>query len=167
MELKHPKAAEQYADDVLSGKILAGKHVRLACQRFKDDLKRKDLWFDEKSANRVCNFIERLPHVKGKWAAKKQNIKLEPWQVFAECNLFGFRWADTKKRRFRESYEEVARKNAKSTRVAGRALYMFCADDEFGAEVYAGATTERQAWEVFRPMHQMVKRTPELREHYD
>ena len=41
---------------------------------------------------------------------------------------------------------------------------MFSADGEFGAEVYAGAGTEKQAWEVFRPAKQMLERTPELRE---
>jgi phage terminase large subunit-like protein len=39
---------------------------------------------------------------------------------------------------------------------------MLAADSEMGAEVYAGATCERQAWEVFRPAKQMVERTPEL-----
>jgi phage terminase large subunit-like protein len=167
MEKKHPKAALQYALDVTEGRILTGRLTRLACQRFLNDLKRDDIWFDEVAANRECNFIERLPHVKGKWAAKKETIKLEPWQSFAECNLYGWKWKRNNLRRFRESYEEVARKNAKSTRLAGRALYMFCEDGEFGAEVYSGATSEKQAYEVFRPAHQMVKRTPKLQRHYD
>ena len=161
----HPIAAKRYAQQVVAGEIVAGKYVRLACQRFLADLERDDIWFDEVAAQRECNFIERLPHVKGKWAAKGETIKLEPWQSFIECNLFGFKRGEL--RRFRESYEEVARKNAKSTRIAGRALFMFCEDGEYGAEVYSGATTERQAWEVFRPMHQMVKRTPDLKHKYD
>lgn len=41
---------------------------------------------------------------------------------------------------------------------------MFAADGEFGAEVYSGATSEKQAWEVFRPAKQMVERTPDLAE---
>ena len=47
---------------------------------------------------------------------------------------------------------------------AGVALYMLCADGEFGAEVYCGATTEKQAWEVFRPARLMMIRTPDLAE---
>ena len=35
-----------------------------------------------------------------------------------------------------------------------------------GAEVYSGATTEKQAWEVFRPARIMAKNTPQLCEHY-
>ena len=44
---------------------------------------------------------------------------------------------------------------------------MFAADGEYGAEVYSGAGTERQAWEVFRPAHQMIKRTDDVRQELD
>lgn len=40
---------------------------------------------------------------------------------------------------------------------------MFTADHEYGAEVYCGATTEKQAWEVFQPAWRMIKRRPRLR----
>lgn len=72
---------------------------------------------------------------------------------------FGWLSKRTGKRRFRESYWEVPRKNGKSVIAAGVGLGMFLMDDEFGAEVYAGATTEKQAWEVFRPARLMVKRS--------
>jgi phage terminase large subunit-like protein len=67
-----------------------------------------------------------------------------------------------KLRRFREVYTEIPRKNGKSAISAGVALYCFTCDNEFGAEVYSGATTEKQAWEVFRPARLMCKRTPLL-----
>ena len=60
----------------------------------------------------------------------------------------------------------VPRKNGKSIIGGGIGVYMLTADGEFGAEVYSGATTEKQAWEVFRPAKLMVERNPELREHY-
>lgn len=56
----------------------------------------------------------------------------------------------------------MPRKNAKSTIAAGIGLYKFAADHEFGAECYSGATSEKQAWEVFRPAKQMAERTPAL-----
>jgi phage terminase large subunit-like protein len=56
----------------------------------------------------------------------------------------------------------VPRKNGKSALSAGIALYMLCADGEFGAEVYSGATNEKQAWEVFGPARLMAQRTPAL-----
>ena len=158
-----------YADDVVSGAVIAGEYVKLACKRFKRDRKRTDwqYYYDDDAADRAARFQQSLPHTKGTWAARGQKLVYEPWQCFVECNLFGWLDKDTKKRRFRESYEEVARKNGKSIRLAARGLYMFCADGEFGAEVYSGAGNERQAWEVFRPARQMVKRTPVLANKFD
>lgn len=167
MKLSHSVDALKYADDVLSGEIVAGKWVKLACQRFKDDLKRHDVWFDEESAQKAVNFIERLPHTKGRWAAKKELLVLQPWQKFIVCSLFGWKRSSDNLRRFRSAFNLISRKNGKSALAAGIGLYCFCADDEFGAEVYSGATTEKQAWEVFRPAKQIVDRTPSLKQFYD
>lgn len=160
--------AKRYAHDVVSGKVVVGRFVRLACQRFLDDLKRKDWEFvyDVGKADRAVRFMELMPHTKGKWSAKKQRLVLEPWQCFIECNLFGWAHRETGLRRFREAYEEVPRKNGKSLRLAARALFLFAADGEAGAEVYSGATTEKQAHEVFRPAWQMVQKLTGLRDRF-
>jgi len=147
---------------------VACRLVIAACRRHLNDLKRVGdpefgYRFDPAKAERCCRFIERLPHVKGKWASRKETIKLTAWQVFIVCCLFGWVNASTECYRFREAYIKVARKNAKSTLSAGIGLYKFSADGEFGAEVYSGATTKKQAWEVFRPARQMVDRTPLLK----
>jgi phage terminase large subunit-like protein len=165
----HVAKALQYARDVVDGAIPACKWVRLACQRHFDDVKRysarnSKYRFDPDKAERICKFIELLPHTKGRWAVRRPgesvNIVLEPWQCFGLCMVFGWVRRDNGKRRFRDSYEEVPRKNAKSTIAAGVGLYCLAADGEMGAEVYAGATTQKQAWEVFRPAKLMAERTP-------
>lgn len=166
------RAAERYARDVVEGKIVACKMVKLACQRHLDDRKRKaspsfPYLFDPAKAERVARFLQKLPHTKGKWAGRKMKVKLEPWQLFSVCIPFGWVHRKTKFRRFRVIVIFVPRKNGKSIIAGGVGLYMFCADDEFGAEVYSGATTEKQAWEVFRPAKLMVERTNPLREHFD
>lgn len=164
----HVDAANRYARDVVAGKILACKWVKLACQRHLDDLKKKD-WpyrFDKKKAERVCKFIELLPHTKGQWAAKQETLVLSPWQVFVVCSIFGWVQKKTGLRRFREVYCAVPRKNGKSLLAAAIGLYCFAADGEFGAEVYSGATTEKQAWEIFTPARLIAKRTPDLCEEY-
>ena len=160
-------AANRYARNVVAGKIDACKWVRLACKRHLDDLEaskaRSFKWkFDKAQAERVCAFVQLLPHTKGKWARERRLIKLEPWQLFIFCSVFG--WVSKKNglRRFREVYCEIPRKNGKSVVAAGIGLYMLCADGEYGAEVYCGATTEKQAWEVFRPARLMMLKTPDL-----
>lgn len=164
------ETAHQYARDVLDGDVLACKWVRLACERHLDDLDRSGsegfpYRFDREAAAQPCRFIENLPHVKGRWGARGETIELEPWQCFFVCVLFGWLREDGT-RRFRRAYLEVPRKNAKSTLAAAIGLYCLVEDDEYGAEVYSGATTEEQALEVFRPAWQMVSRTEDLREFY-
>ena len=159
------ESALAYADGVLAGKILVGELTRLACQRFMNDLDRAHAgWkyiYDQEFADEAVLWMEALPHVKGEWAKRGELLQLEDWQRFIECNIWGWVHRKTGLRRFLESYEEIARKNGKSVRVAARALRFFVADDEYGAEVYTGATTERQAWEVFRPAREMCKREPD------
>ncbi len=54
------------------GRKKHGRWIRLAAKRFLDDLKRArrrgtPFFFDEWHANDACDFIEKLPHVEGKW----------------------------------------------------------------------------------------------------
>lgn len=164
--------ALEYANNVVDGGIVSCRYVRLACQRFLDDLHRSETdeeWpyvYDSELADRACKFMQLMPHTKGKWAAQEMNIQFEPWQMFIECNIFGWVRKSSGLRRFREAYEEEPRKNAKSTRVAARGLYMLVADGEAGAEVYSGATTEKQAYEVFRPAWHMVDRKEKLQKRF-
>lgn len=162
--------AQQYARDVIKGKIPAGLMVRLQCQRFLNELKASraatfPFRFDTEKAARVCRFIERLPHTKGKWAAVRERIVLQPWQVFAIGVPFGWvHKAGNRKglRRFRLIVVVVPRKNGKSVIAGGVGLYMLCADGEAGPEVYSGATTEGQAWEVLKPARLMAQKLPAL-----
>lgn len=161
--------ALEYAQAVVKGKIVACKWVKLACKKHLDDLKasrRKAFpyYFDPDAANKVCKFLSLMPHTKGKWARKRETITLEPWQCFAFVSLFGWKIKKNDRRRYRKAYFAVPRKNGKSIIGSGIGLYMFSVDGEFGAEVYSGATTEAQAWEVFRPAKQMLERTPQLQE---
>ena len=164
MAYDHCVNAFEYADDVATGKIPACKFLKLAVKRFQDDLDRKDIYLDYDAAESFINFFEQLPHVKGEWAQRKELIVLEPWQKFKFLNIFGWKRKSTKLRRYLEVYAEVPRKNGKSIDAAGVGLYMCALDGEYGAEVYCGATTEKQANEVFMPAKRMLSRDPELAE---
>ena len=165
--------AIRYARDVQYGRIKACKFVRQSCRRLARDYRRSKsadskYYFDRHEAERACRFIQRLPHTKGKWARGvpgepgSNRIRLEGWQAFIVVNIFGWRRRDNGFRRFRRTYLEIPRKNGKSLLAAGIGLYMFVADRELGAEIYSGATSQDQAWAVFRPAHLICKRTPQL-----
>ena len=160
------RIALRYAQDVVAGRIVAGRPVRLACQRHLDDLKRSradPAWpfkFDPWHGNDVCGFAEKLPHIEGQWATP--TITLEPWQVFGLVCVFGWRRRSDGGRRFSKVYWEVARKNAKSTLAAIVALYCLCCEGEPAPYVFIGATTGAQAQKVFHPARQMAIKTPAL-----
>lgn len=173
--------ATAYARDVVDGKVVACKWHRLACQRHLNDLARAEsgdfasAWNPELvdikgrsyfPAERICKFGELMPHIKGDWAARRQLIKLERWQVFILASIFGWINVVTKKRRFRVADVIVPRKNAKSTVAAIIGNYMLAVDGEFGAEVYSGATSQDQALEVFRPALLMARATPRFVQTY-
>lgn len=155
--------AERYIDGVLSGTIPACKWVTLACQRQREDLGRD--WgytFDRATANKVCRFVEALPHIKGSQFAGKK-LELGDWQCFILTTVFG--WLDSDGlRRFRTVYIECPRKNGKSTLSAPVALYLLAADGEAGAEVYSAATTRDQAKIVWEDAKRMADRSPGLRQ---
>lgn len=165
---RHVEAALDYARRVQSGEIQACKWARLAIDRQLDDLAREpgDSWpwvFDAERAERPCDFLELLPHIKGKWARERRLIELDPWQCFILTTVFGWVHRETGLRRYREVYLEIPRKNAKSTLSSGVALYMLTADGEQGAEVYSAATTRDQARIVFDDAKAMAERTPDMR----
>lgn len=165
--MTHIEKAEQYCRDVLDGVIVSGKWIKLACQRYLDDLDRQDdpdfpYQFSEKHASKVCKFAEMLPHVKGKWARSRELLKLQPWQCFILVNIFGWRRKADGFRRFRQASIFVSRKNGKSFLATVIGLYMLRFDNEPAAEVLCGATTLEQAEFVFRPAQQMVEKTPGL-----
>jgi len=162
----HP--AEQYARDVISGKIIACKWVILACKRHVHDLDhahKRGFYFDPEAAQYVLNFIGMLRHSKGKWGrGRGELITLEPWQQFIIWVGFGWKRADGM-RRFRAIYLEVARKNGKSTMSAGLGLELAFADGEPGAEVYSAATKRDQARIVHKEAIRMVRKNSGLRKY--
>jgi phage terminase large subunit-like protein len=171
----HVAAGERWARDVISGKAPASKWTRLACERHFEDKKRarSKAWpyrFDAEIAERVCRFLQLLPHIKGRWARKDpkrpnaHRIKLGAWQCFAILSLFGWVKKRGGKRRFLKGSIYLPRKNGKSTLAAGIGHWMAWKDGEPGAEVYSGATTEKQAWEVFGPARLMAKGEPDMAE---
>lgn len=166
--LTYCQRAEGYARAVVDGEVVAGKWTRAACQRQLDDLVRwqdpDDDWpyyFVADAAERVCRFLELLPHVKGPKAGSL--LELEDWQVFSLVCVYGWYRAVDHTRRFRTVYEEVARKNAKTTKLSGLSLYHLACDGEAGAEIYSAATTREQSKIVHDIARRMAAATPEYR----
>lgn len=121
-----------------------------------------DYWFDETSATRAVEFIEKFcTHVKGDLGG--QAFLLEPWQKDDIIRpLFGWKDRDGR-RKYRTCYVEIPRKNGKSNLSAAIALYMLFADGERGAEVISAAGDRGQANIVFNIAQEMISNNEHLR----
>jgi phage terminase large subunit-like protein len=153
-----------YAEDVVSGRVVAGPHVRNACRRHLLDMERgaeRGLSFDHGSADRAFRFFEeKLRLSEGQFDGAPFN--LHPSQAFIVGSLFGWKRADGT-RRFRRCYIEQGKGNGKSPLAGGIGLYGLVADEEAGAQVYAAAAKREQAGILFADAVKMVKQSPALK----
>jgi phage terminase large subunit-like protein len=153
-----------YARVVIAGEIIAGKPVRLACERHIKDLataKEKGLEWRLDMALRAINFFaECLVLDNGK------PFVLEPFQQFIVGSLFGWFSADGY-RRFRTAYIEQGKGNGKTPSAAAVGLYGLIADKEPAAEIYSAAVTRDQAKIAFADAKKMVEASPYLSEVVD
>ncbi|KOF56128.1 terminase [Clostridium sp. DMHC 10] len=116
--------------------------------------------FDEKKAERVVKFINNLKHTKGVWHGVP--FDLLPWQDKIIKDIFG-NVKDNGFRQYNTAYVEIPKKNGKSEIAAAVALYLTCADNEWGAEVYGCAADRQQASIVFDVAVDMVDQCPALK----
>lgn len=159
------KDVQAYINGVQFGTIPTCRYVKLAIKRHLKDLEtggERGLYFDPEAAQIKLDFFKLLKHSKGKWAG--QEFILEPWQKFIIWVLFGWKNADGS-RRFRVAYNEVARKNGKSTLTAGIALSALIIDDEQGAEIYSTATKMEQARIIHKEAQRMVRKSAALKKY--
>jgi len=133
------KRVLQYCEDVKSGKIPAGMHLRNAVSRFERDLEVFE--FREKEFHKIVRFIGKLRHFTDIHAGKP--FILEPWQLFIIANIYGF-YVDGK-RRFETVYIEMARKNGKTALAAVLALYHLIEAGDGYPEILFAANSKDQS----------------------
>lgn len=132
-----------YAEDVVSGKVISCQWVKLACQRFLNDIKSGDYYVDELKYRTVNSFISVLKHYSSGSAGEQ--FVLEPWQKFLVTNIFCLYRSDTKKRKYTQAHISVSRKNGKTSLAAVLGLFALIADGEPAASVIMAANSREQA----------------------
>lgn len=153
---------EKYYKALKQGKIAASARLKRVYESLAAETKhaKGGYHFDAEEAERPIIFIETFcKNSKGEWAGHP--IKLELFQKAFLSALFGF-IDKNGRRRFKEAFFYVSRKNGKSTLLAGIALYCLLADGESGAEVFSLATKKDQAKLIFDECCNMVKQSPDL-----
>lgn len=146
--------AKKYANEIVKGKRPAEKMLVQACQRFLDDLKRKDLEIHTKEPDFVIGVIERImvhkqgEDMQGNPLSNKPLI-LQPWQIFIVYNLMGFYLKGKKERRYKEALVMVPRKNGKTLFIAALSFGIALLERRSGAVIYIVAASLKQASKAF------------------
>jgi phage terminase large subunit-like protein len=157
------KRVTRYMDGIMNGTVTTGQYIRLAVKRHYDDLKQADKmgWtFNKSAAIYTIRFFPFMSHGKGEFEGKP--FDPSNWQLMILWIIFGWYNKD-KTRRFNYCYIEVAKKNGKTTFMAGLGNYMLIADGEAGAEVYSMATSYKQAKLCFVEAQRMIRKSEHLR----
>lgn len=158
----------KYCNECISGKIISGKKHKWACERFLRDAEKMGLpdypyYWDEEAAQNIVDWFALLRHSKGVLAGEP--IRLTDWQKFRICQLYGWKRKRDGRRRFKKSFTEVARKNAKSQEEAGIALYeisVMATKNEETYEIYTAGVKRDQSKIVFNEAGLMLRGSPLL-----
>ena len=134
---------EGYVTGILDGSRPSCRYIKLACQRWLDDLKRPDLYFDSAVYLKICRFSRQFKHYKGPLAG--QFFEPEDWQLFVFANIIGLKRSESGRRKYRLGDLYLPRKNGKTFLSAIFALWFLMMDGEAGAEVYMAALDQEQA----------------------
>lgn len=149
-----------YAVAVVKGEIAVCRNIKLACQRFLNQVEDRhwEYEFHTKYVEHFLEFASTLVHTKGPDAGKP--LLLEPFQILIICAIYGFRSKKNPARRMvTDVIVFIPRKAGKSTLTAVIALYEL-QWGEIGAEVYTLATNRDQASLVFHAAQGFVENMP-------
>jgi len=128
----------KYARDVIAGKVVAGKYIKLAAERYLSWFDRTDIFFDEERMNKIEDFIGHMKHFEGGFA--RRPFKLLGFQRFVLAHIFAWYYVDDPdKRVVEETLLFIARKNAKTALSAAIILADMCVNKEPGYEGYIAA----------------------------
>ena len=134
---------QAWCDSVLSNTVPSCLMIQKAVERWRSDLERPDLYFDEKAFNRFVRFSREFKHFKGEKAG--QRFEPEDWQLFLMANIIGLKRRETGRRKYTYADIYVPRKNGKTFLAAIFAAYFLLKDGEAGPEVYTAAVDQAQA----------------------
>lgn len=156
----------KYAIDVVEGREIAGKYVKLACQRHLNDLEKSKLSvfkyeFDVEKALRIIEYAETLYIAEGE---EKIQLQLYPFQAFILGSLNGWVEKGTGYRRFRTSYIQLGRQNGKSFINGILGTYYGNFDGYNYGQIYCTATKADQAKIVFNEMVKFINSDEDLKE---
>lgn len=149
-----------YLKEIEAGNIIVGKELKTVLDALVIDLNNPRYIFDERPGNVRIDFIERFcKHTKSPFNGEP--FILELWEKALLQVSYGFKFADTGLRRFNEVLLLVARKNGKTTYVAGIDLAEFFLS-KGGVDIVCASNTNDQASILFEEINNMREQSKVL-----
>lgn len=169
----------KYVEEVLAGKVVVGKYILLAVERFVRDCDRKDYVFDYDEGKRIVKYAALCNHWKGPKAGTP--IILDPHQEFYFIQKYG--WKDPSReleitdsktgkkktvfsQRFVRTVKLIARKTGKTTEAGLEAVYHVDKGIEQAAQVWTCATKEDDAIILVNDAGRIIEATPGLKKKF-
>ena len=149
----------EYYEKVKNGEILVGKELMKTLDNLYKDLANPRYFFDLKPGSIRIDFIETFcKHTKSPFTGLP--FKLTLWEKAFLQVSYGFKMSDTKLRRFNEVILLIARKNGKTTFIAGIDLAEFFLSK--GVDIVCASNTSEQANILFDEINNMREASPTL-----
>ena len=133
-----------YLEEYISSKPIIGKSLKTILDRLqRESVEDSRFIFDTKKAHLYIDFIEKfVKGAKSPYYGKPTRLLL--WQKAYIEVLYSFKWKDTGRERFTRSLLVVARKNGKTTLMAGIAFCEFMLGDG-GKDIVCSSNNDQQA----------------------
>ncbi|MBU1094292.1 MAG: terminase large subunit [Firmicutes bacterium] len=150
----------EYHRQIEDGSILVGEELKKQLDLLIQDLKNPRYVFDEAPGNLRIDFIETFcKHTKSPFNG--QSFLLELWEKAIIQVAYGFKLKDSGLRRFNEVILLIARKNGKTTFIAGIDLAEFFLS-KGGVDIVCASNTSEQANILFEEINNMREQSPAL-----
>ncbi len=151
----------EYYQEISKGNIMVGKELKAQLDFLILELNNPKFIFDPKPGLARIRFIETFcKHTKSPFNG--QPFILELWEKALLQTAYGFKYKDTGLRRFNEVVLLVARKNGKTTFIAGIDLAEFFLSSG-GTDIVCASNTNDQASILFEEINNMREGSKTLR----
>ena len=155
-----------YYQGIKDGSIVVGRWTRLLYEKLIEDLESRTTYYNQREADKAITWIEEHAfHTEG--ALAPGTFQLELWEKAFVSAIFGIYDSETQKRRFREVFLVVARKNGKSLLASAICRYVFMLEGGFGTRVYCVAPKLEQADIIYNNVWAMTEIDPEYKKQRD
>lgn len=153
----------KYATDIQNGKVIAGQKTKWGIERFFNDLKNPKWYVDWVELMKFNRWAMLFKHTKGVLAG--QPIRLTDFQLYLVTNIICFKKTDTGRRRYREAYIQLARKQAKSQLLSILDSYVAFLSDEQEEVPITGYAREQSSL-VYNEILSQIRNAPMLQGKY-